>query len=330
MRRWAKSTLCHAVAWARAQRWAEERQPVILGYHRVVADAALADAMPGLAIGVAMLEQHLDWIGRRCRFVTLDELAAGGDSEPLAAVTFDDGYADVVDHALPLLRRKGIPGAIFAVTDAAASGAPLLHDRLYRALAWLASIEGTGAGRAYTGTRSLLGRLGRAALEDVIEELEREAGEALAAHDDDARPLDFPALRRLRDEGWTIGSHTRSHARLVGRHPDRLRDELHGSRQDLELHLGAPVRHFAYPDGQFDPAVVEAVAEAGYTYAYTACRHRDPARPLLTIPRAMLWEQSSLGGHGRFSGDVLTCQAHGGLPFLDRCHRSHGDFASAA
>ena len=53
-----------------------------------------------------MLEAQLDWIGRRFRFVSLDELGAqlGGRARPaapLAAVTFDDGYRDVYEHGVP-------------------------------------------------------------------------------------------------------------------------------------------------------------------------------------------------------------------------------------
>jgi len=48
----------------------------------------------------------------------------------IAAITFDDGYQDFYDHALPMLQRKGIPSAIFVMTDYAGTGQVPLHDRL--------------------------------------------------------------------------------------------------------------------------------------------------------------------------------------------------------
>src|SRR5580692_8769676 len=70
--------------------------PVVVGYHRVVEDFASScqTAIPSLLVTLRMLEDQLDWLGRRYRFVGLDELGArlesgetGGD--PVAAVTFD-------------------------------------------------------------------------------------------------------------------------------------------------------------------------------------------------------------------------------------------------
>jgi hypothetical protein len=83
------------------------------------------------------------------------------------------------------------------------------------------------------------------------------------------------------------------------------------------------VRHFAYPDGRWNATVVTAVAAAGYGHAYTVCTHRDPRRPLLTLPRRMLWEGSCLDGLGRFSEAVLGCHACGIFDLVTPCTRGH-------
>jgi hypothetical protein len=56
---------------------------------------------------------------------------------------------------------------------------------------------------------------------------------------------------------------------------------------------------------------VRLLASAGYRYAYTACRHRDPYHSRLTIPRLFLWEQSSIDVLGRLSPTILRCQSGG-------------------
>ncbi|HEY6360389.1 MAG TPA: polysaccharide deacetylase family protein, partial [Vicinamibacterales bacterium] len=99
--------------------------------------------------------------------------------------------------------------------------------------------------------------------------------------------------------------------------------ELQESKWALEQHLGGPVTHFAYPGGQFTPPVVEAVARAGYQFAYTACTHDEPKHPALTIERLLLWEGSSADANGRFSPAILNCQAHDLWPPARRCERSH-------
>jgi peptidoglycan/xylan/chitin deacetylase (PgdA/CDA1 family) len=100
-------------------------------------------------------------------------------------------------------------------------------------------------------------------------------------------------------------------------------DELAGSKRSLEAQLGGPIDHFAYPGGQFTPAVVDALAECGYRYAYTACSHQDPRHPALTIERLLLWEGSSIDADGRFSPAILHCQAQDLWPPARVCHRAH-------
>lgn len=79
-------------------------------------------------------------------------------------------------------------------------------------------------------------------------------------------------LRLLAAEGFTIGSHTCSHARLPEVPSDVARGEIFDSKRELEDLLGREVMHFAYPYGLFDPAVRAMVEEAGYR---SACSTRS-------------------------------------------------------
>jgi peptidoglycan/xylan/chitin deacetylase (PgdA/CDA1 family) len=123
--------------------------------------------------------------------------------------------------------------------------------------------------------------------------------------------------------GITIGSHTRTHPVLTRESAQVVLEEVAGSRRTLERMLGTPARHFAYPGGQFNRDVVRAVAGSGYRFGYTACRHRDAEHPLLTVPRTLLWEASSVDARGRFSPAVMSCQIRG--VFSARCRELHGD-----
>jgi hypothetical protein len=100
-------------------------------------------------------------------------------------------------------------------------------------------------------------------------------------------------------------------------------EELAGARHVLEDRLHTPIKHFAYPDGAFNAEAVEAVAQAGYRFAYTTCHHRDRRHPLLTIPRCVLWENSCLDPSGRFSGAVASCVTSGVFHFASGCRHRH-------
>ena len=328
-------------------------RPLVLGYHRVVDDFASVarTEMPSMLTSTEMFERHLDCIGRRFRFVSLDDIGAhelSGEpfGEPVAAVTFDDGYADVYEHAYPVLKRKGIPAGMFAVTDLVGRPGWQVHDQLYHLVskafaAWrdprrelsglMRSLglapEPLAWTRAATRTpmvtvATLLPALPMADVRRVMDALEARFGNGSC---DIPRTIGWAELEEMHRGGVTIGSHTRSHVSLPLESAETVAEELGGSRRDLESRLGAPIVHFAYPSGQFTTPVVDAVAQAGYQFAYTACQHRAPGRPALTIERLLLWEGSSVDVNGRFSPAILDCQAQDLWPPSRKCARMHGD-----
>jgi len=97
LRRLARAAVAHGLACRREPDRAADA-PLILGYHRVLADGLRSAAgVPGLSVSPRTLERQLEFVGRRFRFVSLDELGARletGDAAGLAAVTFDDGYVE--------------------------------------------------------------------------------------------------------------------------------------------------------------------------------------------------------------------------------------------
>lgn len=100
----------------------------------------------------------------------------------------------------------------------------------------------------------------------------------------DGRPMAWPGIDRWRDseyreevvgctwdelavlarEGWEVGSHSRTHARLPTLSDEALADELRRSRQECEQRLGMPCLTLAYPYGDSDARVAAAARAAGY------------------------------------------------------------------
>jgi peptidoglycan/xylan/chitin deacetylase (PgdA/CDA1 family) len=327
-------------------------RPLILAYHRVVRDydPDPQRSLVPMQTSVAMLEAHLDWLGRRYRFVTLDEMGScdpdRDEGRPLAAVTIDDGYRDAFDLAFPLLQRKGIPAALFVVTDLVEQAAPPLFDRLYYHLArgfgaeprvrqvllgtlhdlrvgrrTLAELQ--AAGDAYDALQVVLTALAQADLKLLLKSLE--ATSPMPA--DVARalsPVDWDMLRQMAKAGVVIGSHTRNHIFLTREPAAVVADELAQSKRALETHLGMPVRHFAYPAGEFDRSAVRAVARAGYEAAYTLCDHMDADHPSLTVPRTVFWEATCMDNGGQFAPALMQAQAAGIFEMVrPRCHLPH-------
>lgn len=96
--------------------------------------------------------------------------------------------------------------------------------------------------------------------------------------------MTWDELRGLRDEGWEIGSHTRTHCDLVSLGEAELASELRGSREDCERELGQPCRSLAYPFSSYDGRVKESARDAGYEAAVILDRQvaiRRQTMPLL-------------------------------------------------
>jgi peptidoglycan/xylan/chitin deacetylase (PgdA/CDA1 family) len=328
-----------------------EYRPLVLGYHRVVEDfdEASRTDMPSMLISTAMFERQLDLIGRRFRFVGLDEIGESVRNgvpfeEPVAAVTFDDGYQDVFDNAVPILKRKGIPAASFVVTDLIGRSAWQTHDKLYHlvekafsqwrdprarlqrvlrdlGLPESAILRDANATHSPLLTVSaLLPNLSRTDTLRVMSRIEWLVGNGFVGV---PPTMSWPALTQMLNDGFIIGSHTRTHVSLPMESPDSAIDELAESKRVLEQQLGVTIDHFAYPGGQFTAGVVEAIEQCGYRYAYTACPHFDERYPALTIERLLLWERSSIDVDGRFYPAILDCQAQNLWPPARICHRVH-------
>lgn len=238
--------------------------------------------------GLRGLERQLRLLRRVARVVPLDRaLADLAEGRPIGprnvALTFDDGYADQLELAVPLLERLGLPATFFLVPDLLSgsvrawwevAGWAFTNTRRER-LSW----EGedldlrTPITRrdAYRRAGERLKRRDRAAREsavDALVELLDPAGEP----GDGALFCDWDAARGFARRGFAIGSHSQSHAILAEEEPAEQERDLAESRRRLHEGFGLPIDLLAYPNGtpaDYDDATVRAAAAAGYRHALT-------------------------------------------------------------
>jgi peptidoglycan/xylan/chitin deacetylase (PgdA/CDA1 family) len=84
-------------------------------------------------------------------------------------------------------------------------------------------------------------------------------------------------LRQMSDDGFEIGSHTRTHRRLseISGHPSLLRDEIEGSAKQIEDRLGVRCDYISWPYGQTrdaDATSISMMKESGYRACFGAYR----------------------------------------------------------
>src|SRR5262249_8338373 len=162
----------------------------------------------------------------------------------------DDGYGDVYHHGFPLLKRRGIPAAVFVVTDLVGTGKPQIFDRLYFVLRVLQSRDlpleqtvggvarevgvstadmrvtsGSSEDEAFQVMTLLLNRLPRATVETIMTALEQRM-QLDQTETEELAPLTWDMIETMHRNGITIGSHTKSHALLTSETLDAARGQL--------------------------------------------------------------------------------------------------------
>lgn len=262
---------------------------VILTFHHVRPEPPGAYAPNRLlAITPDFLDLVLTTLARRgFDVIPLDavpaRLAEAGRA-PFAALTFDDGYRDNVEHAVPVLRRHGAPWTLFVTSDFAEGRGRLWWLELERAIAGLRRVRLPG-----TQIDQPAGSDGEklAAFEGVYRHLragpeERLLAEVAGLCEQAGLPtgtlapelcLTWDQLRELaRDPAVSFGAHTVSHPMLAKHDPATLRREVEAGRDRLARELGRPVRHLSYPVGDptsAGPREFALARELGFSTAVT-------------------------------------------------------------
>jgi len=221
--------------------------------------------------------QHLRYLTRHYTVLQLDEALERlrqGTLPPYALViTFDDGYRNFYDYAVPTLKRYNVPATIFIATDFILRGIPLWVDRLEYAVGHTEGSRAAGIARDTT-LRAKLKSMTQGEREQKLQALEG-TGATLKDFADDRMvyaPLTRDMLKDMQNYGITIGAHTRSHPILSTLPLDKARDEIAGSAQELREAVGAISSVFAYPNGQhndYNEETITSIKEAGFTSALT-------------------------------------------------------------
>ncbi len=267
----------------------------VLTLHGVLPDpeARLFNAT-GKFITPERLERFLARLARLYTPLSLEDLVEalirGRSLENRFVLTFDDGYGNLHTHAYPLLRKMGIPFAVFATTGMLDSDEVLWNDLVEFALfstrkAHLPiglSEEDLSLDSYEARVRAILrvkALLKRRMLEDARGDAKRLCKTLEVATDApelrQVRFLRTDQIREMSEGGVVFGGHSVTHPILSRETRERVRDEISGCKARLEAITGKPVASFAYPNGQpgdFNEIVKDEVRKAGYLAAFTGIR----------------------------------------------------------
>lgn len=280
---------------------------LMLLYHRInnlTSDAQL------LAVTPDHFDQHLQVLQKKYRAVNSSHLIESDNSRKVSAnsvvVTFDDGYADNLLQALPLLEKHEIPATVFVTTGLVQQREHFWWDELsrlvlgdhdvpeslqlnlgeskhwnfsdigrwsdQRAPEWnlICAEDPTSRHKLYRDLSHFLRGASEPERKYVLESL-RNWARLEAPSDSDCIALTADDLIKLSTvESIEIGSHTVHHPDLSNLSSTAQESELRDSKQYLESLLGREIKGFAYPYGtksDYTPETTELVKKVGYKYA---------------------------------------------------------------
>lgn len=267
------------------------RGAVVLLYHRI--GPAGVDPWR-LAVSPDHFSEHLDVLRRSARVISIHELGLALETGRIPvgsiAITFDDGYADLVSEALPRLERADLRATAFVVSRAIDRDREFWWDEVERALLGPSSPsdpirldmtdEPMTIEPALAPSRDELHRR----IWAIARALPPERRDALAAAllgwaglepsaRSSHRTLTSDELDLLAaSDRFEIEAHTADHAWLAGLSDADVRAQIDSGRLEMERRLGRPVRALAYPHGGPDdvgqaPAIARS---AGFEIAFMA------------------------------------------------------------
>ncbi len=298
---------------------------LVLCYHGVVPDEVARDPRGyGNVSGISEFSMQMELLAHTKTPVTLSALdkwlyEGSQLADNSVLVTFDDGYRNNLEHASGILLRYGIPAVIFPTVNYIGTNRLLWLTEIYRSiLLWPLSSVPLPDGSAIAVSpdnvpqRRLLAEWVREACKALSEALAQEYLGSLRETtfpqlNSDEREicsfLSWDEISRLRDLGFTIGSHTMSHSILSHIESDQLRYELEQSKIEIEKHLDVSSISIAYPNGDL-PLDLSIVEHANYKLGFTTnagvCTHRT--HPLALDRICIPGKLSRRGYQSRISG----------------------------
>jgi len=297
---------------------------MIFTYHRVLDKA---DALLPNEPTAELFRLQLEWINKQCNVLSLStavDLLQKDKLPPRAAcITFDDGYANNLEVAAPILKEFQIPATIFIAVDAVVRGI-MWNDLIIEAVRScgtemeLTRLALPGMDLSSTapqaGVDTLLGHLKYLPLNERME-LASAIFERATTQHPPRLMLREEELPVLQDFNIEIGAHTVNHPILTRLSEDDARREIENSRDWITRIVGKPPKLFAYPNGRYgddyDERHAKLVKEAGFLAAVsTNWGVADRSSPRFELPRFMPWETTAIGFSNRLVKSVAKSYAN--------------------
>lgn len=267
----------------------------VLMYHRILpsTDARFQQEEPGMLVRPESFAMHLKELKRNFDVMFLSDWVKAkqnGESLPnkACAVTFDDGWLDNFEFALPALKAEAVPATLFAVAEKIGTdfqfwpnivsilllngaGKNLAKHPLFNNLN--AQLNSLPAQPSRDQIAHLIFQLKQHSDADIFKALQDINWRSLCPTEIPPALMNWDQLKSMQASGLVeIGSHTCTHRRLTSALTStELEYEIVKSKKILQDKLSTPIELFCFPNGDYNPEALTLV-NTHYSAAVTTKR----------------------------------------------------------
>ncbi|MBW8042191.1 MAG: polysaccharide deacetylase family protein [Planctomycetes bacterium] len=263
----------------------------ILMYHSVTLNNGTSEtclSLAGMCVSVAQFQKHMEYLLKRYNTISLFdfiEWLSGKKKLPKnpCIITFDDGFLDVYENAVPILRRLGLTATFFVIGRTLETGNSMWLYELYTILDSLPIAHCISVFSAEIENFPLTERASKAQIRSWIRHyfssIDKDKRNQLLGrfrhrfNGDSLKPLEFmdpQQVRELMVDGFQVGSHSMNHEYLSKLGDSQLEEDIGESKRTISEIIGDTPKTFCYPFGgidSWDKRVVEILKKKGFLCA---------------------------------------------------------------
>jgi len=273
----------------------------VVMFHRVLApsDPRYREADPEWTMKTDSFDQCLQFFQKHYNIVSAEQVfAAIRGEKPLPPrsllVSFDDGWADTAQYALPILDKRKVPALIFVAGSAIGQPFPFWQERVFHFLAGnqdgISQLKILLLKHGISIEEEMEIQSGEAKIRAIIKQLERfdpalldSATRTLPICTSPAAMLNHQELLVLA-QNHCIGGHGMTHQPLAK--AGDANHELRASQETLSQLLGRTVESMSFPHGSYSDSIIKKSLKNRYKYLFSSesCLHRIKGDTSLSIP----------------------------------------------
>lgn len=215
-------------------------------------------------------------------FVTVSELTRRSSTDKLVALTFDDGYLDNYEFAMPSLLKFNATATFFPVVNPCKNNTVLPLDIYYQCIDEM-DLSETERTEYISGTTKR---------NFYWEEPDKQMNtlHSLFKSLPQKNRVSFmraEQLKELSDIGFEIGSHGMTHSLLIADYMNKEKalNELQKSKQWLEAVTGLPVTAYCFPAGRYNADIIDLAKQIRYTSTCLVVRNENEKEVLPSYDR---------------------------------------------